>query len=117
MLGLEELFLGGGILIIGIGTAAGIAIATHILIRRLHRGGVRFTIDAFGYPVAGLVLVTTGYVAFHQYMPDLFTVNVNYYHALVLFLTVWTYTASASAPLCTGIPMSELNSTAPGAHP
>lgn len=115
MLDLEELFLGGGILILGIGITAGITIATRILIRRLHRGGIRFAIDAFGYPAAGLVLVTTGYVAFHHYMPDLLTVNVNYYHALVLFLGIWTvYRICISAVLYRYPDVgSELNRTRP----
>ncbi|HJJ99101.1 MAG TPA: hypothetical protein O0X23_02675 [Methanocorpusculum sp.] len=71
MLDPEELFVGGGILVIGICAAIGAALLTHFLMRYLHRGAARFLVNAFGYPIAGYILATTMYVAFDIYLHDL----------------------------------------------
>ena len=90
MLDPEELFVGGGILVIGICAAIGAALLTHFLIRYLHRGAARFLVNAFGYPIAGYILATTMYVAFDIYLHDLLVINTKYYSALIVFLGVWT---------------------------
>ncbi|HJK18541.1 MAG TPA: mechanosensitive ion channel family protein [Methanocorpusculum sp.] len=90
MLELDELFMGGGILLIGLCATIGVALATHILLRYLHRGIPRLFVNSFGYPIAGYILVTTTYIAFHTYMPDLLNIDAKYYSALIVFLGVWT---------------------------
>ena len=90
MLDLEELFVGGGILLIGISAAIGAVLLTHFLMRYLHRGAARFFVNAFGYPIAGYILATTMYVAFDIYLHDLLVINTKYYSALLVFLGVWT---------------------------
>lgn len=91
MLDLEELFVGGEILVIGICAAIGAALLTHfLLIRYLHRGAARSLVNAFGYPIAGYILATTMYVAFDIYLHDLLVINTKYYSALIVFLDVWT---------------------------
>jgi len=98
MLELDELFLGGGILLIGLCAAIGVAIAAYLLIRHLHRGVARFLVNSFGYPIAGYILTTTTYVAFDTYMPELLDIDTKYYTALVVLLGVWTvYRISMSA--------------------
>ncbi|HJK05205.1 MAG TPA: hypothetical protein O0X65_03835, partial [Methanocorpusculum sp.] len=90
MVELDELFVGGGILLIGLCAAIGVALLTHILLRHLHRGVTRLFVNSFGYPIAGYILATTTYVAYHTYMPDLLTIDAKYYTALIVFLGVWT---------------------------
>ena len=90
MLELDELFMGGGILLIGLCATIGVALATHILLRYLHRGIPRLFVNSFGYPIAGYILATTTYIAFHTYMPDLLNIDAKYYSALIVFLGVWT---------------------------
>ena len=48
MLELDELFMGGGILLIGLCATIGVALATHILLRYLHRGIPRLFVNSFG---------------------------------------------------------------------
>lgn len=90
MLDPEELFVGGGILLIGISAAIGAALLTHFLMHYLHRSAARLFVNAFGYPIAGYILATTTYVAFDTYLPDLLIINAKYYDALLVFLCVWT---------------------------
>ncbi|MDV0441288.1 mechanosensitive ion channel family protein [Methanorbis furvi] len=91
MLELDDLFMGGGILVIGIVVAVGIAVATRILTKYFRRRGVaRFIVSSFGYPLAGYVLVTTTYIAFHIYMPELLDISAKYYQAVIVLLAVWT---------------------------
>lgn len=90
MLELDELFMGGGTLLIGISAAVITGIATHFLLRYLHHKSIRFLVNAFGYPIAGFILATTIYIAFDTYMPDLLQINARYYDALLVFLCVWT---------------------------
>ncbi len=90
MLELDELFLGGGILIIGICAAIGVAVAAHILLSYLQRGVPRLLINAFGYPIAGYIIATTIYFAFHHYLPELLNIDVKYYQAVIVLLGTWT---------------------------
>ncbi|MDE2518753.1 MAG: mechanosensitive ion channel family protein [Methanocorpusculum sp.] len=90
MLELDELFMGGGILLIGISASVIVGIATHFLLRYLHHKSARFLVNAFGYPIAGFILATTIYIAFDTYMPDLLKINTRYYDALLVFLCIWT---------------------------
>ena len=52
MVELDELFVGGGILLIGLCAAIGVALLTHILLRHLHRGVAQLFVTSFGYPLA-----------------------------------------------------------------
>ncbi len=98
MLELDELFMGAGILVVGICVAISIAIATHIVIKHSHRGILRFTVNALGYPIAGYILVTTTYLAFHKYLLELLYIEAKYYQAIIVLLAVWTvYRISVSA--------------------